>query len=198
MTKLETLLACLPQSPFKDQLTAEIQAIQADATHWKANHATEVARARILKERTDMPIERVKAYEQWGRDQAHILAMEARLMAIQAPGGELGDLLAELSARWLKEGHKPAAMDKAAAMLKKMHLDNLRLTEQLTIESKDGARYRAMRREALITRKRGKWRVTWHEPAACPTDSGISFRDNVDSAVDNLVLFHQRIDEKAA
>lgn len=58
-----------------DQLTAA----KAEIAHWKNNHATEVRRARILKERTDMPIERVQAYEQWGKDQAEIAALKTRL-----------------------------------------------------------------------------------------------------------------------
>lgn len=52
-----------------EQLEAEVAAIKAEVAHWKSNHETEVRRARILKERTDMPIERVNAYEQWGKDQ---------------------------------------------------------------------------------------------------------------------------------
>lgn len=46
--------------------------LEREVTHWKANHATEVRRARILKERTDMPMERVAAYEQWGSDTAEL------------------------------------------------------------------------------------------------------------------------------
>ncbi len=33
--------------------------------HWRANHADQVKRARVLIERTDMPLERIKAYEQF-------------------------------------------------------------------------------------------------------------------------------------
>lgn len=32
------------------------------AEHWKANHECEVSRARVLKERPDMPLERIRAY----------------------------------------------------------------------------------------------------------------------------------------
>jgi hypothetical protein len=60
----------------------------------------------------------------------------------------------------------------------------------------DAERYRAMRREALISKKRGRWRVTWHEPEAQPTDSGVTFRDNVDSAVDHLIAFHAECDAR--
>lgn len=44
------------------------EAYKAEAAHWKNNHETEVRRARALKERTDMPLERVEAYEKWGED----------------------------------------------------------------------------------------------------------------------------------
>lgn len=49
-----------------DELVKEIERLQpfeAEAKQWKANHACEVDRARILKERPDMPIERVAAYQ---------------------------------------------------------------------------------------------------------------------------------------
>lgn len=44
-------------------LEADNTALKREAAHWKNNHATVVWQARILKERTDMPLERVKAYE---------------------------------------------------------------------------------------------------------------------------------------
>lgn len=75
-------VACLTitnlQSKYECQLSATSKAMQgvveltAERDHWKNNHETEVRRARILKERTDMPIERVQAYEKWGEDQARI------------------------------------------------------------------------------------------------------------------------------
>lgn len=52
-----------------DRLKAELAKCKSEAAHWKSNHETEVRRARILKERPDMPIERVQAYEKWGKDQ---------------------------------------------------------------------------------------------------------------------------------
>ena len=53
-----------------EQLRQRVQELEKEVAHWKNNHETEVRRARILKERTDMPIERVQAYEQWGKDMA--------------------------------------------------------------------------------------------------------------------------------
>lgn len=47
---------------------AELESLRSENAQLKNNHATEVRRARILKERTDMPIERVAAYEKWGED----------------------------------------------------------------------------------------------------------------------------------
>lgn len=42
------------------------QAAEAKARHWKTNHDAQVERARILQERTDMPLERVSAYRVMG------------------------------------------------------------------------------------------------------------------------------------
>ncbi len=49
--------------------------LEAEVSHWKSNHVAEVRRARVLKERTDMPIERVQAYERWGMDQEVLVNM---------------------------------------------------------------------------------------------------------------------------
>jgi hypothetical protein len=48
----------------------------AKAAHWKANHTNQVARARILLERPDMPIERVNAYKLIGELQEKLAAHE--------------------------------------------------------------------------------------------------------------------------
>lgn len=61
-----------------DQVAAAIlkaiKPLEEEVARWKNHHETEVRRARILKERTDMPIERVQAYEKWGEDQAQLAA----------------------------------------------------------------------------------------------------------------------------
>ena len=62
-----------------EALTTRVAELEKEAARWKNHHATEVRRARILKERTDMPIERVQAYEQWGKDQTRIAELEAAL-----------------------------------------------------------------------------------------------------------------------
>lgn len=77
---IDTLTAKLAESQseaMKYKLATEknadaLREAQANAAHWKNNHATEVRRARTLKERTDMPLERVQAYEQWGKDLAQL------------------------------------------------------------------------------------------------------------------------------
>ena len=46
-----------------EAMAAEREALIRDRDHWKANHDNQVDRARLLIERTDMPVERVKAYQ---------------------------------------------------------------------------------------------------------------------------------------
>lgn len=41
-------------------LTAKLK---AETSHWKANHDNQVAKARVLMERCDLPIERIQAYK---------------------------------------------------------------------------------------------------------------------------------------
>lgn len=60
-----------------ERLQCQIADLKVNVHHWKANHGLEVQRARILKERPDMPIERVKAYEQIGRLQLALAQIEA-------------------------------------------------------------------------------------------------------------------------
>ena len=61
-------------------LRQRVAELEKEVAQWKNHHETEVRRARILKERNDMPIERVQAYEQWGKDQARIAELEAVLV----------------------------------------------------------------------------------------------------------------------
>ena len=74
--------------PKYEKLKAERDELAAQVTHWKANHASVVAQARILKERPDMPIERVKAYENW-------VAMAAQVEKMLNPA----DVLLEIVGR---------------------------------------------------------------------------------------------------
>lgn len=43
MTKLETLLACLPNAPFKEQLKAEIARLQASIPEWACYHCNTIS-----------------------------------------------------------------------------------------------------------------------------------------------------------
>lgn len=89
-------------------LRQQLREKDAEIAHWKNNHATEVRRARILKERTDMPIERVQAYEKWGEDQQQLAASQAltlpadttALSAIVTKAGEVMQIRAENTATW--------------------------------------------------------------------------------------------------
>ena len=65
-----------------EELAAErekVKALEREVAHWKNNHETEVRRARALKERTDMPLERVQAYEKWGKDMEQLAAAQAMI-----------------------------------------------------------------------------------------------------------------------
>lgn len=68
----------------RDQLRSEV-------AHWKQNHAHEVARARLLKERTDMPLERVKAYE---------LVEELRAQLAALKDGQAGGKVVAYKVNW--------------------------------------------------------------------------------------------------
>lgn len=65
------------------KMANDMAAAQAEIAHWKNNHETEVRRARILKERTDMPIERVQAYEKWGEDQRTLAASQVQIKVLR-------------------------------------------------------------------------------------------------------------------
>ena len=75
-----------------EKIERRLHGLEWDVTHWRANHAAEVLRARVLKERPDMPLERVEAYKQIGE----LLARVAELEAERAER-EAGKLLAYLS-----------------------------------------------------------------------------------------------------
>lgn len=46
-----------------NELAGDLIKALAERDHWKANHDAQVERARVLVERTDMPLERVQAYK---------------------------------------------------------------------------------------------------------------------------------------
>lgn len=54
-----------------------------EAEHWKANHECEVSRARVLKERPDMPLERVKAYDRMVELEKENEALKQRIASLE-------------------------------------------------------------------------------------------------------------------
>jgi hypothetical protein len=56
--------------------SAEIAALRKERDHWKANHDAQVSRARLLIERTDLPLDRVRAYEEVAALRERIAGME--------------------------------------------------------------------------------------------------------------------------
>ncbi|QDH49060.1 hypothetical protein PHYNN_230 [Pantoea phage Phynn] len=61
-----------------------LRGIESLAKHWEANHATEVHRSRMLKERPDMPLERVSAYDR-------MVALEEENKSLRAQVDSLSD-----------------------------------------------------------------------------------------------------------
>jgi hypothetical protein len=60
----------------------QIDSLTKERDHWKANHADQVRRARVLLERHDLPLERVAAYD-------HVLRLQNALKsAISNLAGE--------------------------------------------------------------------------------------------------------------
>jgi hypothetical protein len=50
--------------------------LEREVAEWKHNHRQEVSRARVLKERLDIPLERIAAYEQIGKLQLELAAAQ--------------------------------------------------------------------------------------------------------------------------
>lgn len=59
------------------------QKAENEAAHWKANHECEVSRARVLKERPDMPLERVNAYNRMVELEKENEALKQRIANLQ-------------------------------------------------------------------------------------------------------------------
>lgn len=59
-------LGCDPNEGGAEPILDAIEKLKAERNHWKANHDAQVQRARVLIDRPDIPLERVKAYEQIG------------------------------------------------------------------------------------------------------------------------------------
>lgn len=69
-----------------DQRTAALSVIkqlQSELAHWKSNHKCEVNRSRFLKERSDLPIERIHAYTDMQRLQEENVALKEELQLMK-------------------------------------------------------------------------------------------------------------------
>jgi hypothetical protein len=62
----------------------KIAALEQAVTHWKANHADAVERARILMDRPDLPLERVRAYGTVQRLQDENAQLLSKLESLEA------------------------------------------------------------------------------------------------------------------
>lgn len=60
-------------------LRAERDKLAREVKEWKHNHGQEVARARFLKKRLDMPVERVKAYDLMAEMQSKVQLFEKQI-----------------------------------------------------------------------------------------------------------------------
>ncbi|WFD55561.1 hypothetical protein phi5_81 [Enterobacter phage phi5] len=59
------------------------QKAESEVAHWKANHECEVSRARVLKERPDMPLERVNAYNRMVELEEENKALKQRIASLE-------------------------------------------------------------------------------------------------------------------
>lgn len=99
-----------------EQATADLR---KDLEHWKANHANMVQRSRVLMDRTDLPLERVKAFEQIGEMQATIndlrAATTSAAWALHQAERKLNHLAPHYKGRSAREIYDAAECAKKAA-----------------------------------------------------------------------------------
>ena len=82
-TWIDSAIAVVEAHAKSNVLARRVEKLESELKHWKSNHAAEVQRARVLKERTDMPLERVQAYEQIGQLLAERDDLAAELNALR-------------------------------------------------------------------------------------------------------------------
>lgn len=63
----------------RQNLRAQLEYAQREANQWKANHDNVVRRSRMLIERKDLPMERIRAFRLWEEDQARIDRLTAEV-----------------------------------------------------------------------------------------------------------------------
>lgn len=124
---------CMTEAEPYQLLEAERDELAAQVTHWKANHASVVEQARILKERPDMPIERVKAYENW--------------VAIAAQNQQMLEAIENVKEEaWLCCSHQ-----RASRLCEALALPNLATStlNKVRAEALDAKRYRWLRSSSV-------------------------------------------------
>lgn len=77
-------------------LQLELTTALADAAMWKNNHDNMVDRAKLLRDRLDMPVERIKAFERLGVLQARNAELSRYIVKADALLDELGCPLDEV------------------------------------------------------------------------------------------------------
>ncbi len=61
---------------FEKGWEAAIESMQAEVDHWKANHDNQVAKAALLMQRHDLPVDRIPAYKELERLQKIVESMK--------------------------------------------------------------------------------------------------------------------------
>ena len=61
MSKYENLIAFVEGAP--EKVKAELEALFNECQQWKNNHSNAVSRAALLRQRPDLPVDRIPAYE---------------------------------------------------------------------------------------------------------------------------------------
>lgn len=69
----------------------------ANADHWRANHANLVARCALLRERPDLPVDRIPAYDELVRLQDELLRLQQERMEMTIAGAVMARWLLALS-----------------------------------------------------------------------------------------------------
>ncbi|MGR2681606.1 hypothetical protein [Chromobacterium haemolyticum] len=96
-----TVLALMADNEAKAARIAKLEQEQ-EHDHWKAKHDNQVQRARILLERPDMPLERVKAYERYAaleQDAARYRELRDGLVSGELENNPMGEAMYELGKR---------------------------------------------------------------------------------------------------
>jgi hypothetical protein len=77
----------IPLFTYQPDAAAKITQLEAEVKHWKSNHAHEVERARLIKSREDLSLERLSAYDRCALD---------KLEQLESDRAELVDVLSTL------------------------------------------------------------------------------------------------------